>query len=297
MQHPSEGPAEGWCLVLAVWGEKYRAVHVNELARRARALSPSLVRVVLYTDRLRDGIDANIHQTLFPAYFAWPEFFGGAYRAKLAVFSRLPLPSGVRCLYVDLDTVITGDLGRIAALAEGPDEVWMMPPAGLGFGAARRLVDRLRGGKHYPVGNSSLVAFHPDAEPNIAEAFHRRHADGIDVTLRYMHVDDVFISWLMRGRLRGIPNTLAVSFRREFMARARLILWLRHLSPRRRNRRKGLVAVTFNGLAVKPELLVDLPDGELLRDGKGRIGYWNDRFIGPVRQQIIASYRRILSDR
>jgi hypothetical protein len=171
----------------------------------------------------------------------------------------------------------------------------MMPPAGLGFGPLRRLVDWVRGGRHYPVGNSSLVAFHADAPQNIAEAFQNRHASGIDVNELYMNIDDVFISWLNRGRLRGIPKSLAVSFRREFMARAWVILWLRAASPFRRKRRAGLVAVTFNGLSVKPEQLVSLPDGGILRDEHGRVGYWSDAFIGPVRQMTIASCRRVMS--
>jgi hypothetical protein len=283
-----------WCLVLAIWGNKYCPAHVNELVRQARAKSPTLAEVVLFTDRIRDGIDADVRQTLFPDYFRRPDFFTGAYRAKLAVFSRELLPRGRTCLFVDLDTVVTGDLGQIAALIRGTEDCLMMPPAGIGFSILRRPVDWLRGG-HYPVGNSSLVAFHSDARRNIAGAFQGLHSSGIDIDKRHMIIDDVFISWFHQGRIGGIPKTLAVSFRREFMARAKVILWLRRAMPGRAKRRAALVAVTLNGLAVKPEQLATLTDGSVIRAENGRIGYWSDPFIGPVRQEIMASCRRVIS--
>jgi hypothetical protein len=283
-----------WCLVLAIWGSKYGPAHVNELARQARAKSPTLAEIVLFTDRLRGGIDAEVRQTLFPDYFHRPDFFTGLYRAKLAVFSRGLLPRGRPCVFVDLDTIVTGDIGQIAALIRGTEDCLMMPPAGIGFSILRRPVDWLRGGR-YPVGNSSLVAFHSDARRNIAETFQSLHSRGIDIDKLYMLIDDMFISWFQRGRIRGIPKGLAVSFRREFMARARIILWLRRAMPGRAKRRAGLVAVTLNGLAVKPEQLATLSDGSIIRAENGRIGYWSDPFIGPVRQEIMASCRRVIS--
>jgi hypothetical protein len=286
--------AQPFCLVLAIWGDVYRSAHVNELAREARRLSPDLAEVVLFTDCPRDGIDSDICQTLFPAYFARPDFFLGGYRAKLAIFTREALPPGRRCIYVDLDSIVTGDLGRIVGLVQTPQDFWMMPPAGLGFGRLRRLVDLARGDRHYPVGNSSIMAFHSDAKMNITEAFQVRHAAGIDIDTRYMCVDDIFISWVMRDRLRGIPKSLAVYFRREFMARAWPILWLRLASPFRRHRRAGLIAITFNGLSVKPERLVVLPEGAAIRDKHGRVGIWSDAFVGSIRKKIIASCHRVL---
>jgi hypothetical protein len=287
-------PDGTWCLILAIWGRKYGSPHVNALARQARALSPGLSEIVLFTDHIREGIDPGIRQTLFPPYFHRPEFFGGAYRAKLAVFSRHLLPPGRRCLFVDLDTIVLGDLGRIAALVVESEDCFMMPPAGLGFGPMRKLTDRLRPGMHFPVGNSSLVAFHSDAKANIAEAFEQLHAAGVNVDSRHMIIDDVFISWFARNRIKGIPKHLAVSFRREFMARSRVFLLLRKALPSRRKRREGLVAVTLNGMAAKPENLVTLAEGSLIRDSHGRVGIWSDVVMGPARQRIIAGCRQIV---
>jgi hypothetical protein len=285
---------DAWCLILAIWGQKYCRHHVNELARQARTLSATLSEIVLFTDHFRDGVDPDIQQTLFPPYFHRPDFFAGAYRAKLAVFSRDALPRQRRCLFVDLDTVVLGDLGRIAALVDDIEDCFMMPPAGLGFTAFRKLIDRLRPGMHFPIGNSSLVAFHSDAKSNISEAFEQLHAAGVAVDSHHMIIDDVFISWFARNRVRGIPKHLAVSFRREFMARAHALLMLRKVLPSRKRRRENLVAVTLNGMEAKPQNLVALAEGSRITDSHGRIGVWSDAYMGPVRRRIVASCRRIL---
>ncbi len=291
---PITGTQRDWCMVLAVWGEKYGTAHVNELAASAKRHSSGLAKVVLLTDRIRPGTDPQISQTLFPDYFHRHDFFAGAYRAKLAMFSTAVLPPNMRCVYVDLDTVVIGDLGKIADLVESPSDYFMMPPAGLGFGRARKLVDWLGGGSSFPVGNSSLVAFHSAAEPNLSDTFQAMHAEGTDIGSRYMLIDDVFISWFARKNLAGIPRSLAVMFRREFLSRSLFLLRIKALLPWVVRRRAGLAAITLNGNAYKPESLIALEDGAIINDSKGRKGYWSDRFIGPARTQIITSCRQIL---
>lgn len=291
---PRTGTRRDWCMVLAIWGEKYGAAHVNELAVSAMRQSSGLAKVVLVTDRIRPGTDPQISQALFPDYFHRPDFFAGAYRAKLAMFSTAVLPPNMRCVYVDLDTVVMGDLGKIADLVESPSDYFMMPPAGLRFGRVRKLADWLRGGSSFPVGNSSLVAFHSAAEPNLSDTFQAMHAAGTDIGAKYMLIDDVFISWFARKNLFGIPVSQAVMFRREFLSRSLFLLRIKALLPWVKRRRAGLVAITLNGNAYKPESLIALEDGAIIYDSKGRKGYWSDRFIGPARTRIIASCRRIL---
>ena len=292
---PDPQAARAWCLVMTIWGEKYGSGHANELAGSAARHSSSLTRVVLLTDRHRPGTDPQISQVLFPAYFHRPDFFAGAYRAKLAMFSSAVLPPDMRCVYVDLDTVVMGDLGKIADLVASPSDYLMMPPAGLGFGKLRKLIDWLRGGSRFPVGNSSLVAFHSGAKPNLSDTFEAMHTAGKDNDARYMVIDDVFISWFARRSLAAIPRSLAVTFRREFLSRSLLVLWIKTRLPWVLQRRAGLIAITLNGSAYKPESLLALEDGAIINDSKGRKGFWNDRCIGPARTRIIASCQRILS--
>ncbi|NJM82866.1 MAG: hypothetical protein HC844_10515 [Tabrizicola sp.] len=286
-----------WCLVMALWGDKYGAAHVNELAGEARRQAPGLTKIVLLTDRHRPDVAPMVSQAAFPDYFQRPEFFQDGYRIKLSIFSRLVLPADMPCLFVDLDTIVLGDLGRIAALVSGPTDCFMMPPTGLGFGRLRRITDRIRPGMNYPTGNSSLVAFHSGAEPNLAETFQRMHAAGTDVDARYMLIDDRFISWFARDNLRAIPNDLAVMFRREFLSRSLTWLWLRGRLPAVRRRREGLVAITLNGAAFSADSMADMAEGTLIREAKGRKGYWSESWIGPSWQKIIASCRRVVAAR
>ncbi|MGL4280220.1 MAG: hypothetical protein ACRCS0_07635, partial [Albidovulum sp.] len=209
---------DGWCLVMAIWGDRYSDAYVNELARAARDLSPDCRGAVVFTDRDRPGIAPFIRQQRFPAFFDRPEFFRGGYVAKLSVFSRSGLPPETACVYLDLDTVVTGDLGRIAALVRDPNDYLMLSPGNLiGFGALRRLIYRLTGGQRFAIGNSSVMAYSSAAEPNICETYQRIYESG-QRSARYMHVDDRFISWFAQPHLRAVPSDLAVMFRREFLS-------------------------------------------------------------------------------
>jgi len=294
----TEGAADKaapWCLVMTLWGEKYGAPHVNELASSARAHSAGLKEVVLLTDRLRDGVAPGVTQKLFPPFFHRPDFFAGAYRAKLAMFSTDVLPKNRPCVYVDLDTVVTGDIGKIAALVTAPNLYFMMPPAGIGFGFLRRLIDRARGGRTFPTGNSSLVAFHSAAVPNLASHFQELFEAGIDSDKRYMNVDDVFISWIARKTLSGIPTSQAVMFRRHFLSRSLTLQYLRAQLHRLQHRHTDIAAITLNGAGFKPENLLALQEGAIVFDSKGRKAIWSDRFFGTARAKIIASCQRIVT--
>lgn len=279
-------------LVLAIWGHKYGPTHVNGITQAAYRLSPGLRHVVLVTDRSRDGIDARVRQVAFPAAFAQAAFFGRGYRAKLAVFSPQVVPAGFSCVFLDLDTVVTGDLGRIAALVRGTDDLFMLPPGGgLGFGALRRLRDRLKRDGKFPVGNSSILAFHADAAPNLADTYASRFAAD-DPEATRMVIDDVIIAHFGLGRIKGVPTDCGVMFRREYLSRvpgwASLMAWL----PAVQRRRSQIAAVTFNGVAVKPEQLATLTEGATVSDGRGRSGPWTRRAIGPLWSRLHEMVRR-----
>ncbi|MFN4130849.1 MAG: hypothetical protein ACK4GC_13700, partial [Paracoccaceae bacterium] len=278
---------------LAIWGTKYGRAHVNAIVEDAYALSPGLRSTVLVTDRHRDGLDPRVQQVSFPAPFDTSAFFSNGYRAKLAVFSTVVVPAGLRCVFLDLDTVVVGDLGRIADLVQRPDDLFMLPPAGLGFGTLRRLRDRLQGAKKFPVGNSSILAFHADAKPNLAETYARRFAAADLPTLPGMFIDDVVISWFGRGHIDAVPTDCGVMFRREYLSRVPGWAALKSRLPWVQSRRARIAAVTLNGVAVKPEHLATLADGATVTDGRGRSGPWTDRAIGPVRARLQSVGQRI----
>ena len=283
-----------FALVLAIWGTRYGPAHVNEIADGAFRLSPGLSQVVLLTDRLRNGIDPRVRQTLFAAPFNEPEFFGHGYRAKLAVFGAVDPNLAMPCVFLDLDSVVVGDLGRIAALVNSRDALWMLPAAGLGFSRLRRVLDHLRGSeRHFPIGNSSVLAFHSAADPNLAATYAdlyraKRFPDGWASV-----IDDVLISWFGRGKIRGIPTDCAVMFRREFLSRIPLWPRIKSKLPHIRQRRRQIAAVTMNGIAVKAEVLATKPEGAVLGDGRGRRGIWSEAGFGTLWSPLVAASQRI----
>lgn len=284
---------EGWCLVLVIWGEKYSDAHVNLAIRTAKACSPSLRHVVLFTDRDRPGIDPLAEQRPFPEFFRRPVWFTHGYIAKLSMFSRGDLPADMACVYVDLDTVITGDLGKLAALVRAPNDYLMLPPGNLiGFGRLRRLIYKLTDGRIYAIGNSSILAYSSAAEPNLCDVFRAQLESG-DPADPKLHIDDRFISWFAQPRLRAVPSSLAVMFRREFLSHTSLGHIVKNRIGPLLGRRRRLVAITLNGMDFTAEGVRALQDGAELSDGRGRTGRWSDAALGPIKGVIADYYNAI----
>ena len=276
-----------WCLVLVIWGEKYSDKFVDVLVKSVKQYSKGCTHVVLITDQIRNDLSDNIVQKLIPDFFNQPLFFKGGYVVKLSLFHKTVLPPNMPCVYIDLDTIVVGDAGRIAALVSSHDDYFMLPPGNLvGFGSIRRWLYKQTKGKRFATGNSSIVAFHSSAAPNICEAFEQLYTEGLTHD-RKMRIDDVFISWFAQNTLQKIPASLAVMFRREFLSRSRFLLEVKRLSPFTAMRRKNLVAVTFNGAQHKPEEFLAFKDGDKILDEKNRFGFWSEKYLGVLKAQTL----------
>lgn len=276
---------KSWCLVLVLWGDKYAAAHINAIVENAFRHSTSCAQVILMTDRQREGLDDRVRQVLIAADFDRPEFKQN-YTIKLSLFDPRALPSGMPCVYLDLDTVVIGDLGRVAGLVQRRDDLFMLPPGGvIGFGALRRLIFKLTRGQHMATGNSSILAFHSAMQPNLAMEFLRLKASGGPPPKVFQN-DDLFISWFGQKQLQPLPTSLGVMFRREFLNRSRWYGWIRNRLPWVQHRRESIVAVTFNGVEHKLEKLLQLPDGTMHQDSKGRFGYLSRSEMGSIKDRI-----------
>lgn len=104
-----------------------------------------------------------------------------------------------------------------------------------------------------------------------------------------MIADERFISWCAQPVMRAVPSSLAVKFPTEFMYPWLWIGRLRGALPGVRRRRAGLVAITLPGEWVKPAELLSLREGAIVADRKGRRMEWSDRYLGPVRQRLVAA--------
>lgn len=277
-----------WCLVLVLWGDKYASAHVNAIVGNVYRHSATCAHAILMTDRIREGLDDRVQQVLIPDGFNRPECKKN-YTIKLSLFDSSALPTDLPCVYLDLDTVVTGDLARIAALIKDANDLFMLPPGGLlGFGWIRRFLFRATRGRRMATGNSSILAFHSGMRPNLAKEYLQLKTSGGANPL-VLSNDDLFISWFGQERLRPIPTALGVMFRREFLTRFRWFGWMKNRLPWVRQRREGIVAVTFNGVEHKLENLLQLPDGSWHRDSKGRSGYWSRAEMGAIKDKIVSA--------
>jgi hypothetical protein len=286
--------AQPFWLILVAWGDRYHDGYITEIAGRTLALSPGCRQVVLVTDRDRPGVDGRVAQVPFPEGFRAPEMFQGGYPGKLAMLTCPGAPADMRCVYLDLDTVVMGDVGQIAADLRDPGKVLMLKAGTMGFNTLSRLRHRLSGGEGFSTGNSSVLAFTAANGRALAARFLALRSDPAERNRKYMTVDDNFISWAAAQQLREVDAGLAVMFRREFLSRLPGYARLKARLPWVRRRREGLVAVTLNGMEFKPAALLALSEGEPIRDRKGRRGRWSRADMGSPRDRIAEYCARIL---
>jgi hypothetical protein len=282
--------ADAWQCVLIAWGDRYPVAEINTLIASVRAQSPTVARFVLLSDRARPGLDPGCEVRPIPDWYLQPQMMRGGCQTKLCLFEPGVVRDDMVAIYLDLDTMVLGDLARLLSVMRGPQTVAILQSALLPFGAVARWLFRVTGGRRYARGNSSVVVFHPGHTGYIAERYRSLHAAHGFNGLRPMVADERFISWAAQPVVRAVPGHLAVKFPTEYMQPWRWMVHLRASLPWIRRRRAGLVAVTFPGVKFKGEDLAALPEGASVTDRKGRRLFWTDRALGPLRARIIAQY-------
>lgn len=275
-----------------LWGDKYDVALVNRLIRAVSGHAATQPRFVLLSDRDRPGLDPRAVLRRIPEFWLDPQFKGPGCQTKLAMFQDGVLDDDLPALYIDLDTVVTGDLTRILARLPRPDGLMLLQSAILPLGAVGRIFWHLSKHKRYARGNSSLVAFHPKYHKSIAAQFIELWSEKPEFWFRPMIADERFMSWASQATVAAIPDSLAVKFPTEFMSRINALSYLWAVLPWVRARRAGLIAVTLCGVEIKPEELLAMPEGGRVTDPKGRTLIWSDFILGKTRRDIIAFYSK-----
>ena len=283
-------PAPSWQCVLIAWGDRYPVADVNRLVQSIRAHARGLARVLLLSDRPREGLEPGVELRDIPGWFLAPEFRQGGCQTKLCLFEPGVVPDDMPAVYVDLDTLVFGDLSHVLEVMRTPETVGLLPASVLPFGALSRALGRLTGGRTAARGNSSVVVFHPGQTGFIAARFRALVGQGADLHKGALRADDRFISWVAQDRLRAVSSRHVVKFPAEFMYPWRWLVHLRAALPWVRRRRAGLVAVTFPGASFKGEDLARLPEGAEVTDRRGRRLFWTDRALGGIRAVIRQRY-------
>ena len=283
-----------WQCVLICWGTKYPVSIVNRLVRAIAEHSPGVTRFTLLTDRDRPGLDPRVTPVRMPDFFCQPALMRAGCQAKLCMFEPGVLPTDLPAIDVDLDTLVFGDLGQALALMDTPQTVAMLQSAIIPFGPVGRFIHRRTEGRKYARGNSSLVVFHPAQCHYIAQRFRELFAQHPDLGYRPMAADERFISWAAQPHMKALSGRFAVKLTLEYMSRIRVWLWIKPLLPWIRSRRRQQVAVTLNGIDIKPENLMKLRDGDVVTDNKGRALIWSGWTLGAMRQRILDFYTGVV---
>jgi len=271
-----------WYLILMIWGDAYSDADCNRLIRKAHMQSPSLKGAIVLSDRVDRHLDPRAIQCRISPDFDRSDFKKNGLAVKISMFEIDVLPPGALCVYVDLDSVIIGDLGKVAALTLTAP-LWTLPTPRARLDAWSRLRWRLSRGRRYGAGNSSVFAYrnafpgNPTAKfRNKTSVFGQAASDDIRSN------DDRFIGWSCQDVIRPLPTQLAVRFRIEFLE---VTFWMNRIKARcRRGARQSLVVVTFDGALTKPAVIATLRDGAVITDHHGRRARWTDLEMSGLRQ-------------
>jgi hypothetical protein len=275
---------------MVCWGDKYPISLINHLMAQIERHSPTCPRFVLICDQPKPGLRANAITRDFPPFFLNAQFKKGGCQAKLAMFEKGVLSEDLPAIYIDLDTIVLGDISAGLQLMDTRQTVAMLPSAIIPFGPIGRTIWKLTNKKNYARGNSSMVVFHPAECHYVAETFRSLFAQHPSLSLRYMVADDKFISWVAQPHMKKLPNSLIVKFPSEFMFPWRWWLYVKAQLPWVRARRAKLAAITLNGLLIKPEVLIELAQGAIVVDNKSRQLVWSPATLGNYYQEIKQYY-------
>lgn len=279
-----------WQCVLICWGDKYGVDIINRLVTSVEQHSQLQARFVLITDRERPGVYENVRCVQFPERWLMPALKRSGCQAKLVMFEEGILPTDLPAIYIDLDTIVLGDMSRLLKLLGTNQAISILQSAIIPFGAFARALNRLTHGRRYARGNSSVVVFHPAHCHYIAREFMNLYSLYPEFQFRPMIADERFISWVAQPHMQAISRADVVKFPGEYMFYWTWWLYVKAKLPWVRHRRNGLLAVTLNGLMIKPEKLLALPECGVITDEKNRKLVWSEETLGPMKETMLRFY-------
>lgn len=250
------------------WGTKYGPADVHRLVAAVRRHSSRPVRFVLVTDD-GAGIEPPVEIRAFPRFRLPAERLTLGCQLKLSIFADGVLDPDLPTVFLDLDTMIAGDLARLADLV-GPTPAlhmlgnhlvptWRFP------GWFRRLI-----GREAYFANSSVMVFRPREFHWLFETYNRMlDAAGPDDASRPLprdlSSDDRFLSIAAAGRIAIVPTSLAHRFDREYLSVWPMLERLTARLPAVRRRRDNVVALTFVGSDFNPSRIAAMVEGDVIR--------------------------------
>lgn len=268
------------------WGNRYSAGEVNFMYETVKRYASEEIRFTCVTDDTDGAFHPEIRVLPFPAMPQPMDYMTDGCLAKLVIFAKGVFEPGIPVIFFDLDTMVRGDVARLAALVRKRRGIHLMPNHHLQFWKIQNHIRPLLNGRYY-FGNSSLLGFFPEDTYFIYDEMMRVFAEPIRPRPKKFATDERFISSQGTKLVRVFPNTLAVKFADEFIVtKWPIVEAIRKRIPWIASRRKNLVAVTFVSDELKPQKMARLKKGDVVRY-KHRPHVWdNQEYTDYWRQAI-----------
>ncbi|MCO6185498.1 hypothetical protein [Rhizobium sp. L1K21] len=251
------------------WGTRYSAGEVNFMFDSIRKYATEEVRFCCITDDVDGQFDPQIRIERFPDFPQPMNVMTDGCVAKLAIYQKGLFEPGVPVIFFDLDTMIRGDVARLAKVVRKRRGINMMPNHHIQFWKIQNYVRPILRGKYY-FANSSLMGFFPEDAWFVYDEMMRIYAEPMEVRPKKYASDERFVSSQATHLVKVFPDTLAVKFADEFIfTRWTFLEKLRNHVPWVARRRKGLVAVTFVSDSLKPQKVAALKKDDIV--------YYKDR--------------------
>lgn len=275
-------------VALVKWGNKYSAEYVNALVEVISARSEGQLEFHCITED-GSGLSDRITVHGFPDFgVPFDDLVrSGGCRAKLAVFSREVSLRPGKTVYLDLDTAVFGDVAGIASVLDVYPVLHALPNHMVPHWRFPWL-SWLTPEKCFFV-NSSIMAFRRELHFDIFDDFVAAISSldfpyGNGTGPWHMKSDEAFVSMHEKGRLRALDRRLAGSFKDLYLMPSVGLAKMQDSLSFVRRRRANRVALTFHGNSVKPEIIAEMKEGDLLVAGslkarwayKELSEYWRD---------------------
>lgn len=264
-------------VVCVQWGTKYSERYTNSIYRSVRAKCSEEVRFVCITEHTDLDFDPGILVRGFPDFGVPLNDLKRGCMAKLGMFFEGVLEPGLATVYIDLDTMVRGDIAVLANRVRADRGIYLMPshwvPIWRIASVAKRVAPRF-----YYHGNSSIMTFFPEDFYFLGELFTQKLQSGEPYYRKVMLADDRFISCFAWDRLRIFSARDVVKFAAEYGSPFPGVESIRKRLPWVTSRREHLIAVTFPGEDVKPEQIARFRRGQRIRVKNRRLVWEFDEY-------------------
>jgi len=282
-------------VAFVLYGDRYSEAYIDCLAASILEHTQLQIDFVCLSDRPDRRFEHDIRIVVHPEMdLDWDILMDGC-RFKPGLFHAGVLNPDVLTFFFDLDTMVMGDIQRLADIHARNPGLYVLPFHMIQTWKILPFVKWLRP-SHFFYGTSSFMMFTPRDFTFIYQAFRTLYDRVIaGETLagqeaKAWRTDELLVCWAADGKTRGVSLSVFGRFRRCFavpysatLARLRSRLGLNVYD------KPSLIGMTFDGGPFKPWLLAECKDGDLLQERKHYVAWRFPKYAAYWRKVIAQS--------